>query len=229
MSFLECENLYKKFPDSRDNFDVDISFNIEEKCFVSIVGPSGSGKSTVLKMIAGLESIDKKDSTVNPKIILDGDDITNLPSGKRNLGMVFQNSALFLNMSVLENVAYGLRCHGMKKKEAHEKAESFLERVGLGGFGKRNPETLSGGEAQRCALARTLIVEPKLVLLDEPLSAVDSDLRKKLAADIKKMQRDFGFCAIMVTHDIDEAKTVSDRIIQIKDGRKVWEGSAADF
>ena len=101
--------------------------------------------------------------------------------------------------------------------------------MGLDGFGKRNPETLSGGEAQRCALARTLIVEPKLVLLDEPLSAVDSDLRKKLAADIKKMQRDFGFCAIMVTHDIDEAKTVSDRIIQIKDGRKVWEGSAADF
>lgn len=229
MSFLECENLYKNFPDSRDNFDVDISFNIEEKCFVSIVGPSGSGKSTVLKMIAGLESIDKKDSAVHSKIILDGDDITNLPCGKRNLGMVFQNSALFLNMSVLENVAYGLRCHGMKKKEAHEKAESFLERVGLDGFGKRNPETLSGGEAQRCALARTLIVEPKLVLLDEPLSAVDSDLRKKLAADIKKMQRDFGFCAIMVTHDIDEAKTVSDRIIQIKDGRKVWEGSAADF
>ena len=147
MSFIECVNLYKKFPDSRDNFDVDISFNIEEKCFVSIVGPSGSGKSTVLKMIAGLESIDKKDSTVNPKIILDGDDITNLPSGKRNLGMVFQNSALFLNMSVLENVAYGLRCHGMKKKDAHKKAESFLERVGLGGFGKRNPETLSGGES----------------------------------------------------------------------------------
>lgn len=229
MSFLECVNLYKKFPDSQDNFDVDISFNIEEKRFVSIVGPSGSGKSTVLKMIAGLESIDKKNSAVHSKIILDGDDITNLPSGKRNLGMVFQNSALFLNMSVLENVAYGLRCHGMKKKDAREKAESFLERVGLGGFGKRNPETLSGGEAQRCALARTLIVEPKLVLLDEPLSAVDSDLRKKLAADIKKMQRDFNFCAIMVTHDIDEAKTVSDRIIQIKDGRKVWEGSAADF
>lgn len=225
MVCLECHNLYKKFT----NFDVDVSFSVDEKSFVSIVGPSGSGKSTVLKMIAGLVQPEKKSNQIAPQIFLHGKDITNLPCGKRDLGFVFQNSALFLNMSVVDNVAYGLVCRGERKKNAREKATEFLNKVGLENFEKRNPETLSGGEAQRVALARTLIVEPKLVLLDEPLSAVDSELRKKLASDIKKMQQELGFCALMVTHDIDEAKTMGDKIIQIKSGRKIWEGTGIDF
>lgn len=225
MVCLECHNLYKKFPD----FDVDVSISVDEKSFVSIVGPSGSGKSTVLKMIAGLVQPEKKSNQIVPQIFLQGKDITNLPCGKRDLGFVFQNSALFLNMSVVDNVAYGLVCRGERKKIAREKATEFLNKVGLKNFEKRNPETLSGGEAQRVALARTLIVEPKLVLLDEPLSAVDSELRKKLASDIKKMQQELGFCALMVTHDIDEAKTTGDKIIQIKDGRKIWEGAGINF
>lgn len=215
MAYLECQNLYKKFP----SFDVDISFCVEEKSFVSIVGPSGSGKSTLLKMIAGLIKPELKSKELPPRIFLDGKEIGNLPCGQRDLGFVFQNSALFLNMPVVDNVAYGLVCRGEKKKDAREKAADFLRKVGLDGFEKRNPETLSGGEAQRVALARTLIVEPKLVLLDEPLSAVDSDLRKKLASDIKQMQRELGFCALMVTHDLEEAKNMGDRILLIKKGR----------
>ncbi len=215
MNYLECQNLYKKFP----IFDVDFSFALEKKSFVSIVGPSGSGKSTLLKMIAGLIVPDKKTDGGCAKIILDKKDITNLAPGKRDLGFVFQNSALFLNMSVWKNVAYGLICQGMKKNDAKKMASEFLEKVGLGGFENRNPETLSGGEAQRVALARTLIVKPKLVLLDEPLSAIDSQLRKKLAADIKQMQSDFDFCALMVTHDLDEAKFMGDKILKVENGK----------
>ena len=117
----------------------------------------------------------------------------------------------------------------MKKKESREKAADFLKKFNLEGFGPRAPETLSGGEAQRVALARTLIVKPKLILFDEPLSALDAPLRKKLAAEIRSLQKEFGFTGIMVTHDISEAKAVSDKIILIKAGKLVWEGNAEDF
>ncbi|MBP5443615.1 MAG: ABC transporter ATP-binding protein [Treponema sp.] len=220
--FLECSNLRREFA----HFSLDVSFSVEENHMASLVGPSGSGKSTILSMIAGLVKPEKSCGT---KIILDGKDITNLEPGKRNCGMVFQNPSLFLNMSVEDNVAYGLISRGMKKKEARKQAELFLEKFNMAGFAKRNPETLSGGEAQRVALARTLIVQPKLVLFDEPLSALDEDLRKKLAQEIRNMQRMIPFTAIMVTHDIKEALSISDDIIQIEKGKIVWCGKSCEF
>lgn len=212
--FLECIDLRKKLAD----FSIDLSFTLEENKMAALVGPSGSGKSTVLSMIAGLVRPDKKSGT---KIILDGNDITNLEPGKRGCGMVFQNPSLFLNMNVVDNVAYGLVCRGVKRKDARIRAESFLEKFSMQGFSKRSPETLSGGEAQRVALARTLIVEPKLVLFDEPLSALDTELRKKLAEEIRTMQKTIPFTAIMVTHDLEEAASISDEIIRIEKGKIV--------
>ncbi|MCR5762061.1 MAG: ABC transporter ATP-binding protein [Treponema sp.] len=221
MSYLQCIHLFKK----RNDFTLDISFSIEKNSFVSIVGPSGSGKSTILRIIAGLTDSD----STNTKIILDNDDITKVPPGKRKCGMCFQTSSLFLNMNVQDNVGYGLRCKGISKKESRKQAVDFLKIFEMEDFARRSPETLSGGEAQRVSLARTLIVQPKLVLLDEPLSALDENLRKNLAEEIKKMQEKIGFTAIMVTHDLNEAKLMSDRIIAIKDGTKKWEGKSENF
>ncbi|MBO5606559.1 MAG: ABC transporter ATP-binding protein [Treponema sp.] len=224
MSFLECKNLFYKF----DGFSINISFSSEENTLTSIVGPSGSGKSTILKIISGLLPL-QKNTAVKTDIRLADSIILSTPPGKRNIGMVFQSPSLFLNMSVEDNVAYGLRCRGIRKKESRLMAQEFLKKVQLENFSKRSPETLSGGEAQRVALARTLIVQPKLVLLDEPLSALDAPLRKKMAAEIRSLQQSIPFTAIMVTHDIDEAKSISDRIIAIEKGEKKWEGPAKDY
>ncbi len=216
MAYLECYNLYKKWETST----IDVSFCIEQKTLTSIIGPSGAGKSTVLKMIAGLLPIDKKEIVEHKTaIILDGKNITLLPPAKRNCGMVFQNNSLFLNMTVEQNICYGLKCKGIKKQECLKKSNEMLQLFNLENFAKRYPETLSGGEAQRVALARTLVVEPKLILFDEPLSALDQELRNRLASEIRSMQQNIGFTAIMVTHDIAEAEKISDRIIRIEKGR----------
>ncbi len=132
-------------------------------------------------------------------------------------------------MNINHNVAYNLKRQGMSKKESYKKASSNLEKVDLAGFEKRNPATLSGGEAQRVSLARTLIIKPKLILFDEPLSALDAPLRKKLAAEILALQKEFGFTSVMVTHDLNEAKLMSDSIIILKDGSINWQGKSADF
>lgn len=220
MKYFTAENLKQNF----DSIDVDVSFECEEKTMTCIVGPSGSGKSTVLRLISGLNK-----PCAEQKLILDGKNINSLPPEKRGIGMVFQSHSLFNHLRVEDNVAYGLVSKGMKKKEARKLAVEFLKSFELEGFEKRWPETLSGGEAQRVALARTLITKPKLVLFDEPLSALDAPLRKKLAALIKKLQKDFGFTGIMVTHDINEAKTVSDKIILMKNGKIFWDGKTDDF
>lgn len=220
MKYFTAENLKQKF----DSIDIDVSFECEEKTMTCIVGPSGSGKSTVLRLISGLNK-----PCAEQKLILDGKNINFLPPEKRGIGMVFQSHSLFNHLRVEDNVAYGLVSKGMKKKEARKLAVEFLKSFELEGFEKRWPETLSGGEAQRVALARTLITKPKLVLFDEPLSALDAPLRKKLAVLIKKLQKDFGFTGIMVTHDINEAKTVSDKIILMKNGKIFWDGKTDDF
>ena len=220
MKYFTAENLKQKF----DSIDIDVSFECEEKTMTCIVGPSGSGKSTVLRLISGLNK-----PCTEQKLILDGKDINFLPPERRGIGMVFQSHSLFNHLRVEDNVAYGLVSKGMKKKEARKLAVEFLKSFELEGFEKRWPETLSGGEAQRVALARTLITKPKLVLFDEPLSALDAPLRKKLAVLIKKLQKDFGFTGIMVTHDINEAKTVSDKIILMKNGKIFWDGKTDDF
>lgn len=208
-----------------ENFHLAVSFSCEKGTMTSIVGPSGSGKSTVLRLISGLN----KPTSTDTKIILNGKDISYTKPALRGIGMVFQKANLFTHLRVDDNVAYGLRCKGMSKKESRSLAKTFLNKFNLDGFEKRFPETLSGGEAQRVALARTLIIKPELVLLDEPLSALDAPLRKKLAQEIRTLQKEFGFTGIMVTHDIAEAKTVSDKIILIKEGKLVWQGAAEDF
>ena len=220
MKYFTAENLKQNF----DSIDIDVSFECEEKTMTCIVGPSGSGKSTLLRLISGLNK-----PCAEQKLILDGKNINFLPPEKRGIGMVFQSHSLFNHLRVEDNVAYGLVSKGMKKKEARKLAVEFLKSFELEGFEKRWPETLSGGEAQRVALARTLITKPKLVLFDEPLSALDAPLRKKLAVLIKKLQKDFGFTGIMVTHDINEAKSVSDKIILMKNGKIFWDGKTDDF
>ena len=224
MAYLECKNLFKVWP----SVTLDLSFSCKEGSITSIVGPSGSGKSTLLRLIAGLLPPDQK-SGCKTQIMLGKKDITRLAPAKRGVGMVFQNGALFLHKTVLQNVMYGLRCKGIAKKEAKEKAQEMLSLMNLADFGERRPETLSGGEAQRVALARTLVVEPSLVLLDEPLSALDAPLRKKLAGDICALKEKLHFTALMVTHDIAEARYMSQEILAIEKGKKVWQGPAKDF
>jgi ABC-type Fe3+/spermidine/putrescine transport system ATPase subunit len=224
-NYFSAENLYRVW----DSVTVDFSFTAERGTMTVIVGQSGSGKSTVLRLIAGLETFSARNDGKMPHIVLDGTDITNFAPGKRSTGMVFQDHALFTHMSAADNVAYGLRCRGMGKKESVRRAEEYLALFGLEGFGGRRPATLSGGEAQRVSLARTLIVKPVLVLFDEPLSALDAPLRKRLAADIRSSQKREKFTGIFVTHDIAEAKAVADRIILMKNGRKAWEGIPEDF
>lgn len=220
MSYFSAQKLKQDF----DQVKINVSFECEKGTMTSIVGPSGSGKSTVLRLISGLNK-----AAPEQKIILDGKDVSNLPPAKREIGMVFQSHTLFDHLTVEDNVAYGLVSGGMKKKEARKMASEFLKQFELEGFEKRYPGTLSGGEAQRVSLARTLIMKPKLVLFDEPLSALDAPLRKKLAALINDLQKSFGFTGIMVTHDINEAKTVSDKIILMKKGEILWQGTAEYF
>ena len=209
MSYFSIRNIHKTW----ETVTVDFSLECEKGTMTCLLGPSGCGKSTVLNIISGLE---KNDEAWQNKleIELDGQRIEKLPPRSRNVGMVFQSGALFNHMNVVNNVAYGLISQGMKKKEALARASAFLPEFGLEGFDRRMPQTLSGGERQRVALARTLITEPKLVLLDEPLSALDADLRRRLAQQIRQWQKTMGFTAIMVTHDLAEAETVSDKIVR---------------
>ncbi len=220
-SFFKAKSLVHKW----ENLTVDVSFTCPKGTMTCIVGPSGSGKSTILRIIAGLENTSSPDTHIYA-----GDkEITHLKSSKRSIGMVFQKPALFSHMKVWKNVAYGLECQGLSSKLCRIRAGEYLEKVGLKGFEDRWPDTLSGGEAQRVSLARTLIVTPEIVLFDEPLSALDAPLRKKLAADIKESQKTLNFTGIMVTHDIAEAKNMGDFIMLIKNGHITWQGKSNDF
>ncbi len=221
MTYFTALNLLKELP----SLNIQANISCEQGSFTCIVGPSGSGKSTLLRLISGLEKSDSQQT----KIILDNNDITHISPAKRNIGMVFQNGNLFEHMTVVQNVAYGLISHGVKKKKALQLAKDFLPLFEIEKLFDRYPETLSGGEAQRVALARTLITRPKLVLFDEPLSALDAPLRKKLAILIKDLQNSFNFTSIMVTHDLEEAKNMADRIILIKKGSIYWQGNSDDF
>ena len=209
MSYFTVKNIHKTW----ETVTVDFSLECEKGSMTCLLGPSGCGKSTVLNIISGLEKNDP-DYEEKLEIQLDGQRIEKLPPSERGVGMVFQSGALFNHMNVVNNVAYGLISKGMKKKEALAQASAFLPEFGLTGFDRRLPQTLSGGERQRVALARTLITQPKLVLLDEPLSALDADLRSRLAQQIRDWQKQLGFTAIMVTHDEKEAKTLADTIVR---------------
>ena len=211
MSYFSVKNIHKTW----ETVTVDFSLECEKGTMTCLLGPSGCGKSTVLNIVSGLEKNDPE-WVDRLEIELDGRRIEKLAPRERGVGMVFQSGALFNHMNVCANVAYGLISQGMKKKEAYKKASDFLPEFGLAGFERRMPQTLSGGERQRVALARTLITQPKLVLLDEPLSALDADLRQRLALQIREWQKTMGFTAIMVTHDENEALAVADNIIRFK-------------
>ena len=220
MNYLEIENLHMDY----ENISIDFSATLEKGKTLVIVGHSGSGKSTILRMIAGLLPSGK-----NAKIHLDNKDITKLPPNKRDIGMVFQSPCLFEHLKIIDNATFALDCKDISKKQRQEIGKDWLKRFGLDSMGNRLPHTLSGGEAQRVSLVRTLIAEPKVVLFDEPFSALDAPLRKKLTADLSTWQKELGFTAILVTHDIEEAKKLGDRIIVMKAGKMIWEGLPEDF
>jgi putative spermidine/putrescine transport system ATP-binding protein len=186
--------------------------------FFGLIGPSGSGKSTLLGMIAGF---------VPPsggRILLNGADIVSLPPYRRNLGMVFQNYALFPHMTVAENIAFPLRMRKLQRSEIETRVRRMLEIVRLGGFGERSPAQLSGGQQQRVALARAASYDPTLLLMDEPLGALDKNLREEMQYEIKRFHREIGATVLYVTHDQDEAATMSDRIAILNQGRIVQIG-----
>lgn len=190
-----------------------LSLTIAQGEFFSMLGPSGSGKTTVLRLIAGFELPD------TGSISIDGVDVSSLPPFSRNVNTVFQDYALFPHMTVLDNVAYGLRVGGISRKEREDRALKALELVKLKDFGSRMPAQLSGGQRQRVALARATVLRPKVLLLDEPLGALDLKLRQEMQVELKQLQRDLGITFVFVTHDQEEALSMSDRVAVFRDGR----------
>ncbi len=191
----------------------DINLSIAQSEFITLLGPSGCGKTTLLKIIAGFETLDSGD------ILLDGQSIIHQPAHKRPVNTVFQSYALFPHITVGDNVGYGLDIARVNKAERHKRVAEALDMVGLSGIEKRLPSQLSGGQQQRVALARAIINRPKLLLLDEPLSALDKNLRLKMQLELKNLQTELGICFIFVTHDQEEALTMSDRVVVLNGGK----------
>jgi putative spermidine/putrescine transport system ATP-binding protein len=211
VALIEIRNLTKSFGSVRAVDGVDLDIHAGE--FLTLLGPSGSGKTTVLRMIAGFETPD------SGSVKLNGIDITYLPPYERDVNTVFQDYALFPHMDVISNIEYGLRVKGVAKDERREKALKALEQVRLAGYENRKPNQLSGGQRQRVALARALVNRPSVLLLDEPLGALDLKLRQQMQIELKELQREVGITFIFVTHDQEEALTMSDRIAVFDRGR----------
>lgn len=218
MSFVSVEQLEKTFGDTP--VFSDINFTIERGEFITLLGPSGCGKSTLLRCIAGLTPVN------SGRILLNGQNLVPLSPQKRDIGMVFQSYALFPNMTVEQNVAFGLRMHKVKAQEIRQRVGEVLRLVELQDFAGRYPQQLSGGQCQRVALARSLVTRPRLLLLDEPLSALDARIRKHLREQIRQIQQELGLTTIFVTHDQEEALTMSDRIFLMNKGQIVQSGDA---
>jgi spermidine/putrescine transport system ATP-binding protein len=196
----------------------DVSLSLASGEFFALLGPSGCGKTTTLRLLAGLES------PTRGRVLLDGVDVTDRPANRRDVGLVFQSLVLFPHMSVAENVAYGLARAGVGREEREERVAAMLDLVGLGGFGDRDPASLSGGQRQRVALARSLVTEPRVLLLDEPLSSLDRGLREELQTELTRIQREVGTTFLYVTHDQESAMTMADRVAVMADGRLVETG-----
>ena len=221
MSYLEIKNVdkfYGKFHALKN-----INLNIEKGEFISFLGPSGCGKTTLLRTISGLEELN------SGHIFLKGKDISNLHPSKRNFSIVFQSYALFPNMTVWENIAYGLENKKVLKDIIKNKVLEVLEMVGLAGISGKYPNEMSGGQQQRVALARAIALEPDVLLLDEPLSALDAKVREKLRNDIKMLQKKLNLTTIMVTHDQEEALSVSDKIMVMESGKIMQVGTPREI
>jgi len=199
-----------------------LDISAERGEFITLLGSSGCGKTTTLRIIAGLETAD------NGQIFIDGKDVTSLDPDKRGVNMVFQNYALFPHMNVEQNIGYSLKLKGIGKKQIIEAVEKSLALVRLSGFEKRKPDELSGGQRQRVAVARAVINEPKVLLLDEPLGALDLQLRREMQIELKRLQKQLGITFIYITHDQEEALTMSDRIAVMQNGIFEQIGEAAE-
>ncbi|MCF7934395.1 MAG: ABC transporter ATP-binding protein [Spirochaetia bacterium] len=222
MSFIELTNIdagYEKGKPILKDFHV----SVEQGELVSLLGPSGCGKTTTLRTIAGFIMAEKG------KVVIGGRDYSNVPPNKRNIGLVFQNYALFPHLSVYDNVAYGLRRRKVAKELIPEKIANVLKLVSLTGYEKRLPSELSGGQRQRVALARSIVIEPDLLLLDEPLSNLDAKLRDEMRAELSRLQHQLGITMIYVTHDQVEALSLSSRIIVMNEGNIEQMGTPEDI
>ncbi len=208
---VQFQGIVKDYGTNRVLHGVDLDIAPGE--FVSLLGPSGCGKTTALRVLAGLEKAD------GGAVLLGGQDVSRIPTNKRDIGMVFQSYSLFPHLRIVENTAFGLRRRGVAKARAAEKAQDALELVGLGHLADRFPHQLSGGQQQRVALARALVTEPRVLLLDEPLSALDAKVRVQLRDEIRRIQLRLGITTVFVTHDQEEALAVSDRIAVMNAGR----------
>jgi putative spermidine/putrescine transport system ATP-binding protein len=211
MTEVSILSLVKRYGDQ--TAIADVSLKIDHGAFVSLLGPSGCGKTTTLKCLAGFEEVD------DGSVLFDGNDVSRLPPERRDIGMVFQNYALFPHMTVERNLAFGLEMRKVPGAEIARRVEKVLELVQLSGLGKRYPRALSGGQQQRVALARALVIEPKILLLDEPLANLDARLRDEMRSFIRELQRRVGITTIYVTHDQAEAMTMSDQIAVMFAGR----------
>ena len=212
MAYIEFRNITKMFGDNRVLDE--ITMEVQKGDLVTLLGPSGCGKSTLLRCLSGLESV------TEGQIFLDGEDITETPPSQRNVGMVFQQYSLFPNMTVEQNIAFGLKMKKAAPELIDEKVRGAIRMVGLEGKEKSYPANLSGGQQQRVALARSIVMEPKVLLLDEPLSAIDAKLRKSLQSSIRQIHKELGLTTIFVTHDQDEAMVMSD-VIQLFHAGKI--------
>ncbi|MFZ5673960.1 MAG: ABC transporter ATP-binding protein [Pseudomonadota bacterium] len=221
MSYVEIRDLTKKF-DTTTVFE-NINLDVDEGKICVLVGPSGCGKTTLLRAVAGLTHPD------SGAIRLDNRDVTKVEAKNRGVGMVFQHYALFPNMTVEQNLAFGLEQKNLPRAEIRKKVEAVIELMGLGPRARARPAALSGGQKQRVALARALVLEPKLLLLDEPLSALDAQIRKRLRDELKRLQHDVGFTAIFVTHDQEEALMLGDQVAIMQAGRFVQIGAPAEI
>ena len=209
---LVLDNVSYRYPGTPHGLS-NINIDIRTGELVAVIGPSGSGKSTLLKLVSGLESGNQG------SILLDGDDLSKKPVHLRNIGMVFQSYSLFPHLNVAENVAYGLKLRKVPEDQRRKKAEELLELVGLADFSTRSVSKLSGGQQQRVALARALAINPRALLLDEPLAALDAGIRGHLRDQIRTLQKRFNATTLLVTHDQEEALTMADRVAVLKDGR----------
>ena len=207
MSELQVRGVTVDFGDGPvlDSVDLDVAAGE----IVALLGPSGSGKSTLLRVIAGILP------PASGRVLIDDHDVTTQPTHRRRVGMVFQDNQLFPHRDVLANVEFGLKMAGVPRTERTNRARTWLGRVGLAGFDRRDVTDLSGGEAKRVALARTLVTGPRIVLLDEPLTGLDRELHDRLAGELSRILRDAGSTALLVTHDHDEATEIADRVVRL--------------